>query len=891
MPADRPPARAVIRRPDLDAELRIEPARGGAGPSGVLLRADQVVLRSDAPVRITVAYGDSLAHHARELAVGYTAARPAGAGLLARAQAGLAGVTFLIEDHYSWESEQITAVDSQSYALRIDRGVLLRLRRRVTLSVPGAGAGPAAASGRESAPSAGDPVPAGFASGFGWTPSRVAEPAWFLPGCVYGRNQDAPPGAIGAAIGREPVFVREDRLALPLAARYDPDTRAAVCLFHDGASGQTVQADDFASVVVSERLGFGSFGDLSADDLGFSYPGREGAVSYPPMWAAGLGNSQADSPVNPFSFPAPYRPRQWALRYHPVRDGFTHDYELITVVTGAASFTGFLREAWRVAWSLADPRPRPAEPAAVEQVSLDLLAASVISDPPGEPGGRATDGPIGIPTWIDVFTGRPGRLQDTFSAGFVGRNLEVADVLLRAAAGPGRAEGDRLGRAIIDFWVRRSGAGLCHTEWDRKRRAWTDTDHDQRTWTDAGPAGGVVYLRDQSEARNAVLSAAAWMRSRGRDRPGWLAWCESYGRWLADHVRADGSLCRSYRLDGTPADAAANDGVHAAGFLARLALVTGDRTWLALAERIGDFCWSNFHAAGRFFGGSLDNPNCCDREAASLALDAYLALHDAAGAPDHAPGARDGTTGARDETTGARDDAGCATAAAAAVGGAGAPNAASGPMNVAAGRFNVPQSHIHPHDRAGAVGGGGVSGGGGIAGAVGGGGAGAGGVGGGGGGVSGGEVSGGGAGRWLSRAQLAADFCETWIIGWDLPMTAADQSEHRFFDPAASAAGLSLITLGFSAVDTYLSGQVGDFLRLADLTGDDHYAAVARLLLRGGKHMVQVAGEYGYAAPGYQIEHWAVGRGRGYGLNSGGLPWVSTSHVRGIWAARDYGMA
>lgn len=28
----------------------------------------------------------------------------------------------------------------------------------------------------------------------------------------------------------------------------------------------------------------------------------------------------------------------------------------------------------------------------------------------------------------------------------------------------------------------------------------------------------------------------------------------------------------------------------------------------------------------------------------------------------------------------------------------------------------------------------------------------------------------------------------------------------------------------------------------------------------------------------------AVGRGRGYGLNSGWLPWVSTAHVLGIWA-------
>jgi hypothetical protein len=54
------------------------------------------------------------------------------------------------------------------------------------------------------------------------------------------------------------------------------------------------------------------------------------------------------------------------------------------------------------------------------------------------------------------------------------------------------------------------------------------------------------------------------------------------------------------------------------------------------------------------------------------------------------------------------------------------------------------------------------------------------------------------------------------------------------------------------------------------------------MLLRNTKRMVQLAQEYGYAHPGFQIEHWAIGRGRGFGLSSGWLPWVSTSHVIGI---------
>jgi hypothetical protein len=38
------------------------------------------------------------------------------------------------------------------------------------------------------------------------------------------------------------------------------------------------------------------------------------------------------------------------------------------------------------------------------------------------------------------------------------------------------------------------------------------------------------------------------------------------------------------------------------------------------------------------------------------------------------------------------------------------------------------------------------------------------------------------------------------------------------------------------------------------------------------------------------VAQGAIGRGRGYGLNSGWLPWVSTSHVLGIWDAEDAGL-
>lgn len=690
-------------RDDGAAGLRADGTELWANLGGLVLSvAGSSLLRSDEPVRIMLSDGG-------EIAARYDDIEVRSNRLVGTATVYAAWATFRVVDVFAWVAGGLS------------------LRREVTVCGT-------------------DNPSAGFASAFTWTPRPAAEPSWFLPGCVYDRNRYAPEYGIGARI-QATNAVREDRLSMPFAAWHDPATGGVAGLFHLDATGETVTEDDLAELVVSAGLGFGAFGDLGAGQLGFVYPGSEGAVSYPPMWTARIGNSQADSPVNPFPLTDQAYPSGWARRYHPVRDGFTHRYELITMVESAASFTEFVQVMWRAAESLRPPRLRRTDLAAVRRSSVDLLASLV----------RRDAGAIGIPTWIDVFTGQPGKQQDTFSIGFVGRNLEVAYVLLRIGGDEGHGDWVDLAREIIEFWVRQGNGGLCPVEWDRGRGDWADD---------------TVFLRDQSEARTAVLSAVRWLGDRASAT--WLDWCESYGRWLESHVNDDGSLYRSFRLDGTPVDRSVNDGIHAAAFLSRLHVITRRSGYLAVAERIAEFYWTNFHAVGIFVGGTLDNPNCYDREAASLAMEAYLALCEVTGSP-----------------------------------------------------------------------------------------------------------------RWRDAAQVAADFCETWIVGWDIPMRAANAGEHAFFDGAAWSAGLGLITLGFSAVDTYLARHVGDFARLAELTGDEHYREVARLLLHNTKQMVQSADEYGYAAPGFQIEHWSIGRGRGYGLNSGWLPWVATSHILSTWAVDD----
>jgi hypothetical protein len=738
--------------------LSVVQGAGGAGQRlGVeLAGAAGACLSAPAPITLRLRRRDGAMEERR---AGYSSVERRANGLLCRGAVALpgGGVRVAVEDHYT------QAANGPHAAILLDRRVL----------VHGA-----------------DPAWAGFATAFELHLGGAAaagERRWFAPGVFYQRNQDAPPGAIGAGGPGEPMLVREDRLSLPLIAQLAPGGWWAALLHLDGTAA-TAAGDDLAEDLTAAALAFGAFGDPGRQVLAFTYPGSEGPVSYPPMWTQPIANRQADSPVDPFGALADTPATTgWTRRWHPLAEGQPHRYRLLLAAGRAGSYADFQRAAWRTAFEQANPRPRPARLREVELASLELLAASVVRDR----GARQDAGPVGVPTWVDCFSGTTGRLQDSFSVSTVGRNLEVAQVLLVGAEREARPDWRRLAEAILRFWVDEGGHGLTHTDYDRRSHRWLDggsggLKSEAPPSASGGPgtpsgspvvdgAGRVVFLRDQSEAHLAALRCHLHEARHGRRHDDWLEWCVAYGDWLAGHRTPSGLLARSYRLDGTVADPSEHDGIHAATFLAELSAATGTRRYLELALDLASRCWQRFHADGRFVGGTLDNPDCCDREAGTVALEAYLTLFE------------------------------------------------------------------HTQDTA-----------------------------------------------WVERAVRAADFTETWLVCWDIPIRAAATGPGGgpavFFDEHATTVGLALVTLGFSAADTYLARHVRDFRRLAEITGDAHYHRIAELVLHNTKQMVQRDHEFGYARPGLQIEHWSLGRGRGSGLNSGWLPWVSTSHLLGIWS-------
>ena len=142
---------------------------------------------------------------------------------------------------------------------------------------------------------------------------------------------------------------------------------------------------------------------------------------------------------------------------------------------------------------------------------------------------------------------------------------------------------------------------------------------------------------------------------------------------------------------------------------------------------------------------------------------------------------------------------------------------------------------------------------------------------------------------WLERARLAADFSETWIYIWDVPMPADANDDELHWKKGISTVGLQLISTGHSLVDAYMAFDADEYAILYDLTKDEHYEEVAAILLHNTKAMVAIPGrEFDLRGPGWQQEHWSLAPVRGNGLHRGWLPWVSTSQLNGIYGIMEY---
>ena len=497
---------------------------------------------------------------------------PEGRGWIAGAQLPCPGGELRFEDHW--------AVD----------GPVLKLSRKVTVH---------------------GNLEGGFLTRVTWSrPLREpwADLSFFVPGMLYGSGVGVAPQALGSRAWRQDGVricrIREDRMPAPLLVA-DPADGHPLAVLNPAPDGNSTPEDleDTSALtpLVQSGLRFGSLtaeSDGSRLELGYVFPGDEGEITY-------TGDT----------FPGGQL-RQWRGRFHPWTAGEVQTYVVAFRFDFPTGISHNPTPAWRWAWDTLQPRTEPTDLQEVRLASLRLLADNAI----------LFGSHLGVPLGFEATSGEPRDLKAYF--GFTGRNTDAAWFLLEGATDPDLAEPDRahfrrVGTAILD--------GFCTLRMNPPQAEGFGQSGEPDIWPYLGKTG-ILYLRSLAEAGHSALRSWEIEQRAGRDHPAWRRWAEDLADFFLRVQRRDGSFARGFFADS---DREANDSpestICAVRFLAECAGRLGKAACLPAAVAAGDFAWRHGHHCGRFVGGTIDNPDVVDKEAGTIALDAYLALAEATG--------------------------------------------------------------------------------------------------------------------------------------------------------------------------------------------------------------------------------------------------------------------
>jgi hypothetical protein len=147
--------------------------------------------------------------------------------------------------------------------------------------------------------------------------------------------------------------------------------------------------------------------------------------------------------------------------------------------------------------------------------------------------------------------------------------------------------------------------------------------------------------------------------------------------------------------------------------------------------------------------------------------------------------------------------------------------------------------------------------------------------------------------KWLEYAATAANYAESWIWIWNVPMPLDADDAQLHWKKGVPTIGLQGISaLGAGGADEYLDWAVPSYAKMYKYIGDAHYLDVAKILLHDTKSMVALPGrQYDMRGIGWQQENFRLGPGgpgRGVGGHRFWLPWVSANHLYGINGLEEF---
>jgi hypothetical protein len=235
--------------------------------------------------------------------------------------------------------------------------------------------------------------------------------------------------------------------------------------------------------------------------------------------------------------------------------------------------------------------------------------------------------------------------RNVLEYGFTGRQLNAACLLAERTGGIWVERS----RRVHDFFVGTlaTPSGWLHTLYslDKSRPLFScgDPDGPVMHYLGSSEVPG-TYTRMMVEAASDLLESFRLHARLGERHERWLSACRRFAAFLLRVQESDGSWYRAYAPDGRPLRSGAWFGNSAeegkastaapVPFLLALAAELGaedDAPLLDAALAAGEYVLREHVNRDDYRGGTLDNPNVVDKEAALLAMKALLCLYDSTG--------------------------------------------------------------------------------------------------------------------------------------------------------------------------------------------------------------------------------------------------------------------
>ena len=426
---------------------------------------------------------------------------------------------------------------------------------------------------------------------------------YFMPSILYKDTSNLSSTAMALDLNIEgKLLIKETRTGLPLSMIRNKDNGESLALSHfdievnvnGNIGGGTVNE-------VNDKIIYGSIGFTITPSVGvdFHFPGSEGPAS---------GDTTG-----------------WSKRYHSVKEGNIDMYSVAIIPGHANSHNDETTECFKKGFLYENPEVERIEMDEIYQQNMSLFRDTYKEFGPdygGEP-------------WSLQLPDATSKQGYPSQMGFVGQQTSVGYHYLRNGYRNNVPADVIKGKKMINFWtsdkINKSSAN------QKLPIVWWDPGEDSNSGSERVYP---CFLRCMIDGYEGILDAYRITKAfegNYANLDNWKAAIDNFASNLVSIQNEDGSFYRAYNKDGTvytkelPAEAKGTSPLNtpiAVRFLAKMYEFTGDEKYKNSAIAAAEYSYNEiYEALGKYVGGTADNPNYVDKEAAVYAMYAFTSAY------------------------------------------------------------------------------------------------------------------------------------------------------------------------------------------------------------------------------------------------------------------------